>query len=292
MIESQPEPRRESGHEDESPIVNPHLMPQPSDSTLIIEPGAASGACTEVKAEPSVEAEIDTVIHEPSFADSDSPDQTIRLAPQRNESRNEPSIDPLVETALSATATSEEESPEIASPIKPLSAASTQPIPILSSTESSPMDAQPPLSEPAPSKGLPAWIWAIVGAGFAVALAVVGWFVWGPGLAPFRSTDDGSSASAEVERQPTPSPQAAPTASPQTPETPSTSTEVPAELRAYFDKANQGDAKAMHMLAVMYYNGLNVRQNREEGLKWYRKAAEAGSQAALKELKQIETVQK
>jgi TPR repeat protein len=80
-----------------------------------------------------------------------------------------------------------------------------------------------------------------------------------------------------------------PTATPAAKEE-TTPAETPAALRPYMEKAREGDAKSMHMLAVMYYNGLNVRQNREEGLKWYHKAAEAGSDAARKELKQIEAM--
>ena len=63
--------------------------------------------------------------------------------------------------------------------------------------------------------------------------------------------------------------------------------EVPPVLRTYLDKANQGDPMAMAMLGNMYYNGLNVRQNRREGIKWYRKAAAAGSVAARKDLEQL-----
>jgi len=44
----------------------------------------------------------------------------------------------------------------------------------------------------------------------------------------------------------------------------------------------------MRMLGVMYYYGLNVPQDREKGLQWYRKAAEKGSDAARLELAKIE----
>jgi TPR repeat protein len=44
----------------------------------------------------------------------------------------------------------------------------------------------------------------------------------------------------------------------------------------------------MRMLGVYYYNGLNVPQDREKGIYWYRKAAEKGSDAARAELNQIE----
>jgi hypothetical protein len=60
---------------------------------------------------------------------------------------------------------------------------------------------------------------------------------------------------------------------------------VPPELRPYMDQAKAGDAKAMHMIALMYWNGLNVRQDRVKGLAWYHKAAAAGSTAAQQFLK-------
>ena len=63
---------------------------------------------------------------------------------------------------------------------------------------------------------------------------------------------------------------------------------VPPELRPYLAQAQSGDAKAMHMIALMYWNGLNVRQDRAKGLAWYRKAAAAGSTAAQETLKSID----
>jgi len=63
---------------------------------------------------------------------------------------------------------------------------------------------------------------------------------------------------------------------------------VPPELRSYMDQAKGGDARAMHMIALMYWNGLNVRQDRVKGLDWYRKSAAAGDKAAQKELDVIE----
>jgi len=56
----------------------------------------------------------------------------------------------------------------------------------------------------------------------------------------------------------------------------------------YLQQAKAGDAHAMRMLGVMYYYGLNVPQDREKGLQWYRKAAEKGSDAARLELAKIE----
>lgn len=63
---------------------------------------------------------------------------------------------------------------------------------------------------------------------------------------------------------------------------------VPAGAQAYFEQAKKGDANAMRMLGVMYYYGLNVPQDREKGIYWYRKAAEKGSEAARSELSKIE----
>ena len=62
---------------------------------------------------------------------------------------------------------------------------------------------------------------------------------------------------------------------------------VPLALQSYCDRADQGDAIAMRMLGTMYYNGLNVRRDQAEGIRWYRKAAAAGSVAARKDLEQL-----
>jgi TPR repeat protein len=63
--------------------------------------------------------------------------------------------------------------------------------------------------------------------------------------------------------------------------------EMPPSLRPYYDRAVTGDASAMRMLGTMYYNGLNVPQDTKEGIRWYRKAAAAGSVAAGKDLEQL-----
>ena len=63
---------------------------------------------------------------------------------------------------------------------------------------------------------------------------------------------------------------------------------VAAGAQAYFEQAKKGDANAMRMLGVMYYYGLNVPQDREKGLYWYRQAAAKGSEAAGSELNKIE----
>ncbi|BDU77661.1 tetratricopeptide repeat protein [Mesoterricola sediminis] len=63
--------------------------------------------------------------------------------------------------------------------------------------------------------------------------------------------------------------------------------EVPPPVRPYLDLAKEGDPSAMRMLGTMYYNGLNVRQDRREGIRWFRKAAKAGSVAAKRDLEQL-----
>ena len=62
---------------------------------------------------------------------------------------------------------------------------------------------------------------------------------------------------------------------------------MPPALRPYLDRAEEGDATAMRMLGTMYYNGLNVRKNKQEGIRWFRKAAASGSVAARKDLEQL-----
>ena len=63
---------------------------------------------------------------------------------------------------------------------------------------------------------------------------------------------------------------------------------VPAGVQTYLDQARAGDAHAMRMLGVMYYYGLNVPQDREKGIYWYRQAAEKGSDAARKDLAKLQ----
>lgn len=77
---------------------------------------------------------------------------------------------------------------------------------------------------------------------------------------------------------------------PQLPPSPPTAAPQAASSGAeiYLEQAKAGDAHAMRMLGVMYYYGLNVPQDREKGLYWYRKAAEKGSDAARSELSKIE----
>jgi hypothetical protein len=83
-----------------------------------------------------------------------------------------------------------------------------------------------------------------------------------------------------------PSPTQAPSASKQAPEV------VPPGAQAYLEQAKAGDANAMRMLGVMYYYGLNVPQDREKGLYWYRQAASKGSETARAELVKLEAAGK
>lgn len=63
---------------------------------------------------------------------------------------------------------------------------------------------------------------------------------------------------------------------------------LPPGVQAYLDQAKAGDAHAMRMLGVMYYYGLNVPQDREKGLYWYRQAADRGSDVARAELSKLQ----
>lgn len=59
-------------------------------------------------------------------------------------------------------------------------------------------------------------------------------------------------------------------------------------LQPYLEQARAGDPQAMRMLGAMYYHGLNLPRNREEGLRWYREAAKAGSKVAAEEARQLQ----
>jgi len=55
---------------------------------------------------------------------------------------------------------------------------------------------------------------------------------------------------------------------------------------AEFQKAaEKGDARAQYSLGVMYFDGIGVKKNHDAGMKWIKKAAENGHQAAQKILK-------
>jgi len=130
-----------------------------------------------------------------------------------------------------------------------------------------------------PQKKRSLWPWAAL-AGLTLGLVAAGLYFLRPELLGFAPSHAGEAEAAES-RPAAPEPQAIP----QSPESPAP--EIPPALRSYLDKAEKGDPAAMRMLGVMYYNGLNVPRNEREGLKWYRKAADAGSKAAQKELKQM-----
>ena len=51
--------------------------------------------------------------------------------------------------------------------------------------------------------------------------------------------------------------------------------------------AEQGHAKAQHMLGYMYKNGEGVAMDRAEAVKWYRKAAEQGDERAQRKLNDL-----
>ncbi len=63
---------------------------------------------------------------------------------------------------------------------------------------------------------------------------------------------------------------------------------VPVALRDTVDRANGGDIAAMRVLGAMYYYGLVVSKDRVEGLRWYRRAADAGSPMAQQEFAQLQ----
>lgn len=63
---------------------------------------------------------------------------------------------------------------------------------------------------------------------------------------------------------------------------------VPPGYQDTLRQAQAGDVAAMRTLGAVYTYGLGVPAHREEGLRWYRKAAEAGSSMAAQEAKAIE----
>lgn len=62
------------------------------------------------------------------------------------------------------------------------------------------------------------------------------------------------------------------------------------ELRAYLDKAQAGDVGAMRMVGIRYAYGLEAPADRAEGVRWLRRAANAGSEGARRELAALEGV--
>lgn len=59
---------------------------------------------------------------------------------------------------------------------------------------------------------------------------------------------------------------------------------TPEELEALIRKAESGDAKAQHGLALQYETGTGVRKNTRRAVYWYRKAAEQHHPGAMNNL--------
>ena len=63
--------------------------------------------------------------------------------------------------------------------------------------------------------------------------------------------------------------------------------EVPTAARRYYDRAVNGDAGAMRILGHMYYQGLDVPRDIQEGIQWYHRAVAAGSLEAIRDLERL-----
>lgn len=74
------------------------------------------------------------------------------------------------------------------------------------------------------------------------------------------------------------------------PSRPAAEAPPPPGLQIYLEQAKAGDPHAMRMLGLMYYYGLDVRQDQARGLAWYRRAAATGDPAARAELAKLEPV--
>ena len=71
--------------------------------------------------------------------------------------------------------------------------------------------------------------------------------------------------------------------------TASSAAAAPTGYEQVYARAQSGDVSAMRTLATVYTYGLGTAVDRQEGLRWYHRAAEAGSHVAREELKQIES---
>ena len=207
-----------------------------------------------------------------------SPDQTelppAEEEPLQDESKNPSSLDPseLARVLLEAEPRPVEAS-TIAIPVKhldqtqtegmppsPATGSQTEALPVLASPQSVPAMAQP---APVAGGALKRWL------GLAACLLLLAGLAIYWAMRPGTPGDVNTEAPLEETNRPASEP-------------------VPPELRPYMDQAAKGDAKAMHMIALMYWNGLNVQQDRAKGLAWYRKSAAAGDKGAQKELSVIE----
>ncbi|MFN8010291.1 MAG: SEL1-like repeat protein [Holophagaceae bacterium] len=136
-------------------------------------------------------------------------------------------------------------------------------------------DAAPRGPEAEPPRGASGLLWF----GIVLAILVVGGglFVWKAGLLEGRAKAGGT---------PAPGPGKAPT--------PPAGTEVddaasvPEPMRPAYTKALAGDPNAMQFIATCYMQGLYVNRDPQKGLRWYRRAAAAGSAAAQRDLQALE----
>jgi Sel1 repeat len=155
--------------------------------------------------------------------------------------------------------------------------------------------------QPIPKKKRSPWLWLLIGTILLVGGGLGGYAWWIENNPPKPLPawlEEPTSAAAEnpepkhvgkkaVQKDPPPERPPERTVD-ETPVAPPVDEPVPPAAKAYMQEAEAGSAHAMRMLAVMYYNGLNVPQDRKKGLEWYRRAAEAGSDVAKKELRAIE----
>lgn len=59
------------------------------------------------------------------------------------------------------------------------------------------------------------------------------------------------------------------------------------DMKAYHDRAEAGDVNAMRLMGLSYGYGLGVPVDQAKGIAWLRRAAKAGNQVALEELKAL-----
>ncbi|WP_005034188.1 tetratricopeptide repeat protein [Holophaga foetida] len=202
-------------------------------------------------------------------------DQTVRLQ------AGEPTRPESNKTVMMGSAASTHPFPQEGPiPEAPHPSASTQDLPVLfpDPTKTVTLGHLPEipmadrLAAPAPAPVTPKrsglWAGVLVGAGVAVIiLAAAGFFGYRAGWFGERPAPPSYADGAPEE---------------------GTKAQTTPAIQPYLERAAAGDATAMQMLGYFYYYGLNVPQNRKEGLRWYHKAADAGSVSAQKELANLE----
>jgi TPR repeat protein len=62
---------------------------------------------------------------------------------------------------------------------------------------------------------------------------------------------------------------------------------LPATVRPTLERAVNGDTSAMRELGSMYYHGVTVPRDTDEGFRWYRRAMAVGDAEAGRELEQL-----